>query len=257
MKIIKNLFNILFSLKEKVFKKGHLQYSGPFDNWDIARSNSVGYQSEIILEKITKSTLEVLNNIKKYERDGTSFEEKPIKNTLIDSLEDIGIVNKTIVDMGGSLGSLYLNYKSFFSNNSANYIVVEQNEVCEKGRIIASQFNLPIEFVDSINKIQNNIDIVICSSFLQYIEEWRSYVDSIISCKPEFIIVDRHPLSESDSKIYVQLNTGYYSKPTSYPLHILNKDEFLSAFQSFEILKEWSSDFDPDYFKGFLLKNSI
>ena len=125
-----------------------------------------------------------MNNIKKYERDGTSFEEKPIKNTLIDSLEDIGIVNKTIVDMGGSLGSLYLNYKSFFSNNSANYIVVEQNEVCEKGRIIASQFNLPIEFVDSINKIQNNIDIVICSSFLQYIEEWRSYVDSIISCKP-------------------------------------------------------------------------
>ena len=74
--------------------------------------------------------------------------------------------------------------------------------------------------MDSINKIQNNIDIVICSSFLQYIEEWRSYVDSIISCKPEFIIVDRHPLSESDSKIYVQLNTGYYSKPTSYPLHI-------------------------------------
>ena len=54
MKIIKNLFNILFSLKEKVFKKGHLQYSGPFDNWGIARSNSVGYQSEIILEKITK-----------------------------------------------------------------------------------------------------------------------------------------------------------------------------------------------------------
>ena len=59
MKIIKNLFNILFFLKEKVFKKGHLQYSGPFDNWGIARSNSVGYQSEIILEKITKSTLEV------------------------------------------------------------------------------------------------------------------------------------------------------------------------------------------------------
>ena len=64
-----------------------------------------------------------MNNIKKYERDGTSFEEKPIKNTLIDSLEDIGIVNKTIVDMGGSLGSLYLNYKSFFSNNMLTIVL--------------------------------------------------------------------------------------------------------------------------------------
>ena len=55
----------------------------------------------------------------------------------------------------------------------------------------------------------------------------------------------------------MQLNTGYYESDVSYPLHILEKQDFLSSFHGYEMLDEWDSDFDPLYFKGFLLKKSI
>ena len=51
----------------------------------------------------------------KYERDGTNFENLPIKNTLIEILMDFDLQSKhSILDVGGGLGSLYINYKSFF-----------------------------------------------------------------------------------------------------------------------------------------------
>ena len=63
----------------KRFRKSHLVYSGPYTTWSEAVKNSTGYDSKIIIEKVSESTLEVLNGIKAYERDGTSFDNKPEK----------------------------------------------------------------------------------------------------------------------------------------------------------------------------------
>ena len=96
-----------------------------------------------------------------------------------------------------------------------------------------------------------NVDIVILSSTLQYFEDWEDFVQNIINKKPRHIIIDRHPLSNDESKIFVQLNNNYYSEEVTYPLHICNENEFLNTFADYQIVKRWNSDFDPDYFKGF------
>ena len=235
----------------KKFRKSHLEYSGPYSTWSEAVKDSTGYESKIILEKVSDSTLQVLNGLKAYERDGTSFDNKPEKNTLLEELETTNIYGKVIVDMGGGLGSNYINYSNFFKDNNCIYYVVEQENFIEKGNEISNKYNLNLNFRKDLSEINENIDIIICSSFLQYIKNWKKIVSEIKEKRPQSIFVDRHPLTNKDSKILVQLNTGYYKKNVTYPLHIVNEEEFTKEFKPYVSLKRWDSDFDPPYFKGF------
>ncbi|OUW74350.1 MAG: hypothetical protein CBD76_00325 [Pelagibacteraceae bacterium TMED216] len=235
----------------KKFRKSHLEYSGPYSTWSEAVKDSTGYESKIILKKVSDSTLQVLNGLKAYERDGTSFDNKPEKNTLLEELETTNIYGKVIVDMGGGLGSNYINYSNFFKDNNCIYYVVEQENFIEKGNEISNKYNLNLNFRKDLSEINENIDIIICSSFLQYIKNWKKIVSEIKEKRPQSIFVDRHPLTNKDSKILVQLNTGYYKKNVTYPLHIVNEEEFTKEFKPYVSLKRWDSDFDPPYFKGF------
>ena len=83
--------------------------------------------------------------------------------------------------MGGGLGSNYINYSNFFRDNNCIYYVVEQENFIEKGNEIAKEYNLNLNFRKDLSEIDENINIVICSSFLQYIENWKSIVSEIIS----------------------------------------------------------------------------
>ncbi len=215
----------------KRFKKSHLVYSGPYTTWSEAVKNSTGYDSKIIIEKVSESTLEVLNGIKAYERDGTSFDNKPEKNMLLEQLATTNIDEKVIVDMGGGLGSNYINYSGFFRDNNCIYYVVEQENFIKKGNEIAKEYNLNLNFRKKLSEIDENINIVICSSFLQYIENWKKIVSEIKEKNPQNIFVDRHPLTDKDSEILVQLNTGYYKKKVTYPLHLVNEEEFIKEFK--------------------------
>lgn len=254
MKLIYYFFGKILKIKKLLFKKTHLEYAGPYKDWETAKYNSTGYDSDVVLKKIVNSVNEVLSGKKKYERDGTSFDNLPAHNTLIQTLQKLSIYDKTIVDFGGSLGSNYINYLNFFSKNVKKYLVVEQKNICDLGNKISESNNFSLEFLESIEEIDEKIDIIICSSSLQYIEKWKEVVQKIIDKSPEHILIDRHPLTNKETKIFVQLNTGYYDKPVTYPIHIINEEEFLIAFKNYQCVKKWNSDFDPDYFKGFHLK---
>ena len=221
----------------KKFRKSHLVYSGPYTTWSEAVKNSTGYDSKIIIEKVSESTLKVINGVKAYERDGTLFDNKPEKNMLLEQLAKTNIYGKVIVDMGGGLGSNYINYSNFFRDNNCIYYVVEQENFIEKGNEIAKEYNLNLNFRKELSEIDENIDIVICSSFLQYIENWKTIVSEIKAKKPQNIFVDRHPLTNKDSEILVQLNTGYYKKKVTYPLHLVNEEEFIKEFKPYVMIE--------------------
>lgn len=235
-------------------KKNHLEYSGPYKNWEEATLNSIGYSSNVVLKKVETATRNVLNGNSNYERDGTNFNQLPEINTLIKHLENLKPFNSKILDVGGGLGSLFINYKFFFDEFKIKYTVLEQENFCNRGQIIAKEFNLLIDFKRYISEIDaNDIDIVIMSSTLQYFKEWKKFVNEVISLKPKHIFIDRHPLTYGDSKILVQLNTNYYDEEVTYPIHIINEKEFLNTFNNYKVINSWYSDFDPKYFKGFHL----
>lgn len=80
------LFNLL--------GKNHLEFTGPYESWQEAVSNSSGYDSDIVIKKVKKATQQVLLSEKKYERDGTAFDSTPENNTLINLLQKYGINEK-------------------------------------------------------------------------------------------------------------------------------------------------------------------
>ena len=238
-------------IKKYFYKNNHLQFSGPYKDWQDATKNSTGYSSSAVLTKVENAIEKVLNGQSKYERDGTNFENLPIKNTLIEFLMDFDLQSKhSILDVGGGLGSLYINYKSFFESSNFEYIVLEQDNFYLKGKEIAKLHDLPIKFIKDLSTIKD-VEIVILSSTLQYFENWKKFVKEILDKNPKHIFIDRHPLSDDVSKIFVQLNKNYYSEEVTYPLHICNEEEFIAEFIGYELISSWNSDFDPEYFKGF------
>ena len=76
-------------IKNFFLKKNHLQFSGPYENWEEAEESSTGYSSRVVLLKVEKAIIKVLDKHSAYERDGTNFESLPEKNTLLEILKNI------------------------------------------------------------------------------------------------------------------------------------------------------------------------
>jgi putative methyltransferase (TIGR04325 family) len=165
--------------------------------------------------------------------------------------------NSVIIDFGGGLGGNYLANQSLLDKKNITYIIIEQSSFVNQGKLIANEFNLPIQFIESIWEFPvKNVKILVCSGVLQYVEDWQNVVSDLLACKPQYILVDRMPLTDSPTSILVQENEGYYNPKVSYPVRILNREEFLREFEGYTIIKEWESDFDPTNHLGFLLVNN-
>jgi len=254
------LANKIKSFGKRVLRKlgvlrTKLPYTGPFETWELAVASAVGYDSAYALKKVRDGILSVLKNEMSYERDGTVFEKMPEKYTLRSQIKSLLSSDSVIIDFGGGLGGTFVNNQDLFTSDwNGDYYVVEQTVFCEEGSKISKMFNLPVRFVDDLSQISDKPHILIFSGVLQYIPDWRQVVSIALQKKPPFIVIDRQPLTNAETQIYVQENDGYYESKVSYPSRIINKSEFLSVFDNYEVIEEWYSDFDPADHIGFLLK---
>ena len=234
--------------------QNHLEYSGPFETWNIAVNSSVGYESKVVLEKVTRGVLDVLSGKAKYERDGSTFSALPKSDTAREILCELVDENFVIIDFGGGLGGNYIANREFLDKANVFYYALEQVNFVKTGQEIALKFKLPINFKVHIEEVDNKkIDILILSSVLQYLDDWQGILDSLLFRQPKYIIIDRTPLSDGPTQIFIQENEGYYETKVSYPARILNRTEMLTEFRNYEVVREWKSDFDPENHFGFLL----
>ena len=79
-------------IKKYFFKNNHLQFAGPYENWEEAVKNSTGYSSRVVLSKVEKAVINVLNDLSVYERDGTNFETLPDKIVFQGNLDPIKLL---------------------------------------------------------------------------------------------------------------------------------------------------------------------
>ena len=216
--------------------------------------SSVGYESDVVLRKVSSAMRNVLLGHGQYERDGTLFAELPKIDTLRKILREIITEKAVVVDFGGGLGGSYVSNHDFFENKSVRYIVVEQINFVEEGKKIADEFDLPIHFTSDISECSLEVfDVLILSSVIQYLDKWELIIRKLTSYKPRYILIDRTPLSNGPTEIFVQENEGYYTPKVSYPSRILNQKELLQEFVGYEVSRKWRSDFDPEDHLGFLL----
>jgi putative methyltransferase (TIGR04325 family) len=236
-------------------------WHGNFSSWKEAREKSSGYDSEVIVGKVKISALKVKNGLAAYERDSVIFENIEYSFPLLSGLLWVAAQNNgkmNVLDFGGSLGSSYFQNKLFLDTlTKVNWCIVEQPDFVKAG--IESFEDENLHFFSSIEECIHSydIDVVLLSSVLQYMEKPFVLLDRIISTGISFMIIDRTPFVGSPDRITVQkVHPKIYRG--SYPCWFFNEEKFVARItKDYKLVIEFDALDKANIsskFKGFILK---
>ena len=216
-------------------------FSGPYKEWSVASKNSTGYNSDEIFNKV-KSSLLLIKKIKKgYERDSVIIFEEDHDNELLDLINSLSNKENTkinILDFGGSLGSLYFRHKKYIKHVFC-WSIIEQPKYVEEG--ISNFQNSELKFFYNIKALNENYkpDILIISSVLQYIENYREILDDLIKLNPKYILILKTPLNNKpNNEIYIQKPAKHIYK-SNYPSWVFSNDNVLKIIEKkYKLIKK-------------------
>ena len=142
-----------------------------------------------------------------------------------------------ILDYGGSMGSLYFQYRSKIKNNFI-WSIIEQKKYVDEGLKNFKEDKLNFFYNIKDYKNLHNVDIVLISSSLQYIENYQEIILKLIDLKPTYILFLRTPYSKKkNDEIYIQKPLKHIYKST-YPSWIFSYDNFLNIMQKNYLLEK-------------------
>ena len=166
----------------------------------------------------------------------------------------------SILDFGGSLGSSYYQCKDFLSNvKELRSSIVEQPNFVECGKQYFE--NDQLKFYEDIETCleYEKPDVILLSSVIQYLEKPYEFLNKMIECGLQYIIVDRTAfiLNKSREVLSLQKVESIIYK-ASYPAWFFKENKFLSMFQNkYDIILEFQGSDKVDFsseFKGFIFK---
>jgi len=244
------------------FRKNQSAFSGEYFTWEQAKSNSVGYDSDKILEKVLESSRKVLKGEVAYERDTVCFNQKSYRWPLVSCLLLIANRSKdqlNVIDFGGALGSLYFQHREFFvSISKVNWSVVEQSQFVKTGQKEFQNNELNFHFNLSDAKATHNSNVVLLSSVLQYLEEPQALLKQIAALKFKYILIDRTPFIESVKDQLTVQSVPKNIYPASYPAWLFSRLKFASLMKDlkYKLVFEFGCDdnIGTATFKGFLFE---
>jgi putative methyltransferase (TIGR04325 family) len=240
-------------------------WHGNYPEWNIALRKCSGYDSQLIIDKVKESSLKVKMGLAKYERDSVIFNEIQYNFPVLSSLLWVASRNNgklNVLDFGGSLGSCYYQHKFFLDSFAElKWCIVEQPNFVKVG--LESFSDARLKFYNSIDEClnENNINVILLSSVISYLEKPYELLDSLKSKKIKYILFDKTPLIKGNDRITIQKAKPAIYK-ASYPSWFFNKRKFIDFMETeYELIFEFDSDCKaniPSEFKGFLfnLKNS-
>lgn len=263
MRVLKNIIksilsDYLINRLTGIFYGWH----GNYRSWEIAKSKCNGYDKKLILDNVLKNALKVKNGEIPFERDSVPFDRKIYSFPVLASLMWIAVLNQNklnILDFGGSLGtSYYQNLQFLISLSEINWCIVEQAHFVEEGNKSFADNNL--HFYNSINECISsyNINAVLLSSVIQYIEKPYDLISEIISKDFEYIIIDRTMFVEQfEDRLTIQKVPKKIYKAT-YCCWFLSEQKFLNLMMDkYELIYDFNIDGNiniKSLFKGYLFK---
>lgn len=216
-------------------------YTGNYASWQEALDHATGYDSNLILEKVSSALAKVKAGEAAYERDSVLFENIeypfPVLAVLLRAAsENNGRLN--VLDFGGSLGSTYFQCREFLSAiPHLTWHVVEQEMFVKRGKELfeTEQLKFFFSIKDSIDDMQP--DVVLFSSVLQYIKNPFEILRTAMESVSQYILIDRTPFSAlNKDRLCVQhVPVQIYS--ASYPCWIFSESNFKQQMlEQFELI---------------------
>lgn len=214
-----------------------ISWSGTYENWEIALSNSIGYNNDLIFDKVLESALEVKDKENWFERDGFVFKKVQINPLLLSSIYYIKLQEKkdrlTVLDFGGSLGSVYNQHKKYLDvYNSIKWSIIEQDKFVEIGeRYFKNEVTNFYNNISNFKKENMSVDLVLISSTLQYISEPYSILNELVQLNAKYLIIDLTVIESSIKKDLITLqilDKKLYGDKVSYPCWLFSKEKLIN-----------------------------
>ncbi|HNW96914.1 MAG TPA: methyltransferase, TIGR04325 family [Bacteroidales bacterium] len=249
---------LFVKILKKNFIKEKLQYGflGNYNSWEEAKKNCTGYDSDIIIEKVKNAAFKVKNGEAVYERDSVLFDKIQYSYPLLTGLMWVAAQNGgnlNALDFGGALGSTYFQNKHFLNSlNCVQWNIVEQEKFVETGKLYFEDEHL--KFYHSISECinKNNIDIIILSGVIQYLETPEIFLKEVISYGFKFIIIDRTLFNNVHSDTLTIQKVSPEIFDASYPCWFLDKNKFKEIFkEKYDLILEFDGFCEG---KGFIFK---
>jgi len=218
-------------------------YSGPYKTWILAKTKSIGYNDKNIISKVRKSALIAKNYKSKFEIDSLLFSKPYRNNKLKKIIIDLGKKKKLIkiIDYGGALASTYYRYRSLFSSKqNIKWSIIEQKAFVEIGK---KEFeDKSLNFYHNLNELIKNdneqIDIFLLSSSLQYIRNYKKIINKINKLNINYLIILKTPmkLSQIDSIYVEKVPEQIYG--SSYVSWVFSKEKLINFFPNYKLIHD-------------------
>jgi putative methyltransferase (TIGR04325 family) len=206
---------------------GRVWLSKKYESWRDAKINSLGYENINVFNKI-KKIYEIQGVRKKfyefYERDGILFDSKIYDSKILNFIKKIKKKKKSIsiLDFGGSLGSIYFSNYNYISKNNLTWNIVEQKNFVKYGKKNLQKENLNFFYeIDHCLKIKSP-DIALFSGSLQYTQNPYEILKKIINSKIKYIFLHNVPFNNDISDEYRIQFVPNKINESSYPITIFS-----------------------------------
>lgn len=217
-------------------RRSGITFTGPYRSWQEAKEHSVGYDSELILEKVKNAMLKVKSGGAAYERDGVVFEEIAYSFPVLAGLLKAAVAREGrlhVLDFGGSLGSSFYQCRTFLCDLKVlRWSIVEQPRFVSCGKELFETEQL--RFFGSIDECieEERVDAVLLSSVLQYLESPYATLRDLVAREIEYIIIDRTPFTVRERDVLTVQHVPAAICKSSYPSWIFGWETFRRTFET-------------------------
>jgi len=198
---------IITNLAKKPYKEP-VTYEGTFESFSEVGNvykDTVDYDNSDTLIEIKNRALEEVRNYKNGEPPTLSYEL--IRVNLLSIISSV-ISKKELnfLDVGGGLGTSYLNLLYSSPDKINNFTILELPETVEIGRDVFKDY-ANLKFIDSISPNENDsFDIIHIGSSLQYFEGYKKLIGDCCELKPEFIAIVDTAMGPAPTFVAAQVN---------------------------------------------------
>lgn len=239
---------------------GYYRFKGNFSTWEEAKKASVGYNSDMILQKVKDASLKVRDGEAVYERDSVLFGNIQYSWPLLAGLLWISLQNENklnLIDYGGAFGSSYYQNRKFLDNlKELTWNVVEQRKFVECGKQYFQDKHLKFFFSIDDCMFAEHPNAILFSAVIQYLEKPYDLIEEVIEKGFKYILFDRTPfLDHGNDRITVQVvHPKIYE--ASYPAWFFNLERFKDKLlEKYHMLAEFDALDKANIaskFKGFI-----
>lgn len=222
---------LLAPIEQRFFR---IRWEGDYPDWVSARAACSGYDAAGITAKVVAAARQVRDGQAMYERDGMVFHQPapvwPALAVLREAAKARG-GGLTVLDFGGSLGSLYFqNRERLRDCRPLRWSVVEQPALVDAGR---REFQTEeLRFYSSSREACDDgmPDVLLLASVLCYLPAPWETLAGLLRTGPAKVIVERTGFArEGRTRLMVQqVPRNIYR--ASYPCWFFSRDEFLAVF---------------------------